>query len=163
MVFPAKRDWCLNTVLHALALIVCGGVLSRGLGDLVDYPSVFRLIQIGMWSAYAIYFLVRFFWARYEITETELIVREGLGRLTISLERIFEIPPTRGGFIGAGWSHDALKVRFIREKTASDSVIISPRYKAGFLAELAARSPRLQPCGEGLKTGDPAPVCSRDA
>jgi hypothetical protein len=31
MVFPAKRGWCLNTVAHAFALIMCGAVFEFSL------------------------------------------------------------------------------------------------------------------------------------
>lgn len=150
MVFPARRSWCLATIVQFLFLGLIGCLLAADFGNFLRNPSAFHLGQLALWSLYTIYYLANFFWTRYEITGTELIIRNGLSHRRVPLDRIYEVVPTRGGFIGSAWSHDALKIRFIRERIASDSIIISPRYKAGFLAELACRSPRLQPCGEGL-------------
>lgn len=151
MVFPAQRDWCLQTIAHLLLLGLIGCMLAAGFGIFLRDPSAIHLAPFALWTIYAVVYLARFFCTRYEITETDLIVREGFHRRTIALDRIFEVAPTRGGFIGAAWSRDALKIRFVRERTASDSIIVSPRYKAGFLSELTARRPGLQPHGEGLQ------------
>ncbi len=124
MIFPAQRNWCLQTILHLVMLALCGGLLAAAFGVFLKDHSAFKLFPVALWSVYAVVYVARFFFTSYELTDADLIVREGFSRVTIPLDQILTVAPTRGGFIGEGWSHDALKIRFSREQGVPASIVV---------------------------------------
>jgi hypothetical protein len=69
---------------------------------------------------------------RYELTPERLLVRCGPFRWTVPLREIRAVTPTRSPLSSPALSLDRLRIDYGR----GSSVMISPRDKAGFLADL---------------------------
>jgi hypothetical protein len=86
----------------------------------------------------------------YEITADELVVRSGLLlRWRIPIAAVVSVEPTGSLLSSPAWSLDRLEVRYRRGGSLS-RILISPREKPAFLAELAARDPALRLSGDRL-------------
>ncbi|MBI2956490.1 MAG: PH domain-containing protein [Acidobacteria bacterium] len=96
--------------------------------------------------------LLLFTWPiTYELAASELLIRSGLVlRWRIPLEAIEEVRETRNPLSSPAWSLDRLEVRY-RRPASSGVILISPRDKAAFLRELAARVPAARASLENLK------------
>ncbi len=75
---------------------------------------------------------------RYGISDDAIVVRHGLVRQRIPLAAIVEVAPTRSALSSPALSLDRLRIRF--GTGFFKNAMISPADKAGFLAELAART-----------------------
>ena len=69
---------------------------------------------------------------RYELTPERLLIRCGPFRWTVPLREIRAVTPTRNPLSSPALSLDRLRIDYGR----GSSVMISPRDKAGFLADL---------------------------
>ncbi|MCC7340263.1 MAG: PH domain-containing protein [Bryobacterales bacterium] len=82
----------------------------------------------------------------YLFEASDLVVRSGLLCIRIPLLSISTVKPSRSLASAPAWSFDRLEIRYGRKQR----VLISPREKAAFLAELAKRAPQLIRDGESL-------------
>lgn len=83
---------------------------------------------------------------QYSFEEKCLVVRSGFLRIRIPLLAITLVKPSRSLASAPAWSLDRLEIRYGR----TQRVIISPREKAAFVAELEKRAPHLVRDGETL-------------
>jgi hypothetical protein len=141
MTYPSKVDMGITLLVGwgMLISIVIGAVLvwdGRWLGWLVMLltPGVLRLVALPV---------------HYEITDDRLLVRSGLVRWRIPIAAIVNVEPTQSLLSAPAWSLDRLEVRYWRGGGLT-RILISPRDKAAFLAELVARDPALVLDGDRL-------------
>src|SRR5262249_33981937 len=97
----------------------------------------------------------------YELTDSELVIRQGRQRTRISLTEIDEVFPTtfaqesKSGLAAwFCWTWDGLRIT-IRGKLLR-SYVVAPRFRENFLHDLQATSPGLQRRGEVLFRVDSA-------
>ena len=78
-------------------------------------------------------FIVWLFWAtKYQIDDTQLIVRAGIYNIHIARESIISITASRSLLASPALSLDRLEVRYGEGR----SVLISPKDKSGFLSDI---------------------------
>ncbi|MCZ2155465.1 MAG: PH domain-containing protein, partial [Bryobacterales bacterium] len=135
---PTKVDTWLKFV-SAAYIVLSIGLPSWHLGSMLSIGEPFDpglvVLPLGvlafMWMlAYPCEYL---FEAKY------LIVRSGLLRIRIPLLAITSVKPSRNPLSAPAWSLDRLDIRYGRTKR----VLISPREKDAFLADLELRAPHL--------------------
>lgn len=143
--YPTRVDPWLKFVAAAYVLVSIvppawhlGSVV--GTAQPVDLGLV--LLPIGVLAA---------MWAiaypcEYSFEEKCLVVRSGLLRIRIPLLAITTVRPSRTLASGPAWSFDRLEIRYGRTKR----VVISPREKSAFVAELEKRAPHLIREGDAL-------------
>ena len=81
------------------------------------------------------YVLWTFLSTHYELDDRELVVRSGLFRWRVPLDSIESVRPSRNPLSSPALSLDRLEVRY----GAGKWLLISPRERDRFLADLAAR------------------------
>lgn len=146
MTFAPKREWCGTTAvallmpggfIFSIAMFLAGAVQVGHIGA----PQATSLVVLN-WLAF--YHLLPFLFTSYEIAESELVLRVGLHPQRVPLRDIFAVEASRGQLGMPAWSNDALKIRYHRNRVVGDYVVISPRDKDTFLAELERRVPGVQ-------------------
>jgi len=144
VIYSPKRDWWAWCIHLPLFLGAIGIALHRAMTD----PSRWVLSRGPLALTCGLFLLWGFCRTSYEITGLELIVRVGLLRQRIDLDRIVEVFPVRrffGGF--AVWSSDRLQVNFRKESGKIGFRWISPRDKAGFCRERVRAVPAMRVVG----------------
>lgn len=132
--FPSKVDWWMAAILilvPVIELAICvmivrsGGIeaLAWGLMPVVLVAVLYVLV---VWPI------------RYGITDRELIIRFGVIRRRVPLEKITEVRPTRSPVSSPALSMDRLVIR--TKKGFLSQAQISPARREEFLALLAARA-----------------------
>ena len=122
-------------------LIVTGAVPTIALTGAVFYEP--RLLEV--WWVFLILaatiglVLWIFLSTYYEIDGRDLVVRSGPFRWRVPLDSIESVRPSRNPLSSPALSLDRLEVRY----GAGKWLLISPRDRERFLADLAARSPRI--------------------
>ena len=141
MTFVAKREFCWASAVTlfvpavfvaAMGLFFAGAVSSGQIGT----PQVAGLLVI---NSLAFYHLLPFLFTSYELANDRLVVRAGLHVWQIPLQDIVAVEPSSGQFGMPAYSRDSLKIRYHRHLIVGDYVIISPRDRDAFLAELGRR------------------------
>jgi len=129
-VYKSKIDWWLGAIL-VIAMIAS---IFAGLKALsVDTPnSVWTAALIG--GVGFILPLVSLLTTRYTVEEQQLVVRSGIFRWRIPLNEISGITPTSDPIASPALSLDRLRITYGQAK----SLLISPRDKDGFLAQIAS-------------------------
>ncbi len=141
-VYPSAVDWWIGaTLLLCAALVpvlaVAAFVLARS--DPADAATA------GIGAVILAVVLAALTWpVRYTFAEDRLIVAFGWCRYRIPYAQITAAAPTR-----SPWSSPALSMDRVRISYGTKWVLISPRNRAGFLAELQRRAPRLRPAEDG--------------
>lgn len=132
--FPSKVDWWLGIIL-ALLPVVSLGVLLTSLVSEDPAELVSAVISCAVTAG--IYGLL-VFPMRYGIAEDDLVVRYGVVRHRIRLERIQEVAPTHNPLSSPALSLDRLAIRTGSGLFAE--TMISPADREAFLATLAMRA-----------------------
>lgn len=170
MIYPSKIDWWLGAILALAGLGLIGAgiaafVLPLAQPVVLGLGAILGMIPLGL-GLLVLWQLVA---TRYEITDTDLILRSGPFRWTIALDQIIEVYPTRKpppnapGFTLAdhfrgnhpALSLDRLRVNYQRERGVA-FYLISPLDQAGFLDELARALPSLHRSQRRIHRGPPS-------
>jgi hypothetical protein len=148
-VYPSKRDRWIVVLLWAGAVVMLfvAGNLWR-----VQAPFVFRLPISLLLILVAAFVLWTLYGTRYTLTESTLTIRSGPFRWVIDTEVIAEVFPTRNPLSSPACSLDRLQIRYGKSRLV---IMISPQDKAGFLRDLAARSPGLKLNGDRVLRDKP--------
>ena len=100
------------------------------MGVIIAAASFFSL-----WTLYS---------TRYQIGETQLLIFSGPFRWRIPLAAISEVKPSRNPLSGPACSLDRLQLKYNTAKFGSSkTILISPREKSAFLAELKLKATNL--------------------
>lgn len=125
-----------------VAVLALGAVVSLALPALLwaSVPAAARPMLLG---TLALDFVVIAFvvWLvaaiRYELSESDLVVRFGPFRITVPLQGIDEIFPTKNPLSAPAPSLDRLQINY-RVGERRRVVLVSPKDKAAFLEDVAA-------------------------
>ena len=129
-VYKSKIDWWLGAIL-VVAMIASGLAGLKALS--ADTPnSIWTALLIGGVGLFLP--LVSLLSTRYVIQGQQLVVRSGLFKWRISINEIWDITPTSDPIASPALSLDRLRITYGKNK----SVLISPRDKDAFLAEIGS-------------------------
>ncbi len=156
MNFPAKKDvGTAAAFLVFIAVVIGFGAFEFSTegasGGAAIVAGILVLLTVLLWGWF-------WFGTSYEITSTHVRIRCGPIRWRIALDQIVEAVPTSSAWLMVGGSHArfALSKHAILIKAGNKvlglfphAVLISPRDRTAFLAELAAASPVLDLCDDG--------------
>jgi hypothetical protein len=114
--------------LSVVALVIAGATLpDQRHGAALSLHAVFLLcLALCVWTLFGTY---------YVVNATSLIAHSGPFHWTVPLREIRSVRPTRDVRSGPALSFDRLCIEFGRGRM----LLISPREKEAFLADLAAR------------------------
>ena len=147
--YPSKQDaWIVALVFGA------GAVLAY---VAIEQAFFHGLRSSGAWvpmTVAAFYLLVVFGLAypvSYELTETQLFIRSGKWiRLTIPVDKIRSVSPTRNPMSAPAWSLDRLRIDYDKQGR-STVALISPANKKRFLDELVSIDEGLELIGDEVR------------
>jgi len=132
--YPSKIDWWLVPLLcipPASAVIACAvSAIHSSMNDLVIAAAIAILVA-GLYLGVV-------FPMRYGLSETHLIIRNGMCTQRILLSEISEVYPTRNPLSSPALSLDRLHVQF--GEGFFKAIMISPADRDRFLDELAQRT-----------------------
>lgn len=140
--FESKVDWWIGALLALLPLANVGLIA----GGLVASQPPLTWIGLGCAVFNVLIYAGVIFPLRYELTDTELVVRQGLLRRRVAYEEILGVQPSRNPISSPALSLDRLLI----ERDSAIPLLISPADRDGFLGALAERAPHLRREGEGL-------------
>lgn len=133
--YQSGVDWWIGLILVVSGFVLVGsGVLllvDAAPNDLFAAPIAvvcFGMALFTAWISFSTY---------YTITATELVVRPTFIRWRVPLEGIIEVYPTHNPLSSPACSLDRLRINYERPSGRKTSVMISPKAKEEFLAELA--------------------------
>lgn len=143
--YPTRVDRWLG-VIAAAYLLLALGVPAWLLGSAVgsSQPIDLGLVALPLGVLAAMWAIA--YPCEYSFESDKLVVRSGLLRIRIPLLSITRVEPSRSLASAPAWSFDRLLIRYGR----TQRVLISPREKAAFVAELEMRTPHLVREGEAL-------------
>lgn len=128
--YPSKIDWWLGLVLALAPLACLVGALATvraGEGIVVSFGGIAFITAI---------YLGLVFPMRYGVDDESLVVRFGLVRHRIAIAGITEVRPTRNPLSSPALSLDRLRIEYAGGK----AIMISPREREAFLADLGTRA-----------------------
>jgi hypothetical protein len=139
--FPCKVDWWLAALLcipPISGIVVFVSLATKGavLVGLIPFALVV-LLYVGVG-----------FPIHYGISHEELIVRFGLARARVALEKIISVVPTRNPLSAPALSLSRLEIRW--GEGVFEATMVSPKDRQGFLDLLADRA-GLTRDGDSLK------------
>ncbi len=143
--YPTRVDRWLGVVAAAYLLLALGlpaWQLGSALGS--SQPVDLGLVALPLGVLAAVWAIA--YPCEYSFEGDMLVVRSGLLRIRIPLLSITRVEPSRSLLSAPAWSLDRLLIRYGRKQR----VLISPREKAAFVAELEMRAPHLVRDGEAL-------------
>ncbi|MEM6293591.1 MAG: PH domain-containing protein [Myxococcota bacterium] len=132
LTFRSKVDLWLGAVVAALPGVMVWQAATSDVG----WTSVFTVVLV---------YVVALFPMRYELTDTELVVRAGLLRFRRAYATMTAATPNRSPFSAPALSLDRLLIR----SQGTLGVNISPADREAFLAELQQRAPHLVASNDG--------------
>ncbi len=130
--FPSKVDRWVKALLVLAPVAAFFGIFHYT-ALMLDLPNVIA-IAVGLSVIYVFVFPMR-----YGISADQLIIRCGLVRLRLGLEKILLVQPSRSLTGAPALSLDRLKISST-PGTNFDKLVISPADREGFLTMLAQRS-----------------------
>ena len=136
--YPTRVDRWLG-VIAAAYLLLALGVPAWLLGSAVgsSQPIDLGLVALPLGVLAAMWAIA--YPCEYSFEADKLVVRSGLLRVRIPLLSITRVEPSRSLASAPAWSFDRLLIRYGR----TQRILISPREKAAFTAELEKRAPHL--------------------
>ncbi len=136
VIFPSKRDWWLTLILVVASIVQVGA----GIGMLLGHHSI--VLAIGPFAGAAFIWWVMLT-TYYVVGETDLLIRCGPLRITILLDEIDRIVPTRDASSSPAMSLDRLRISYHRGGK-EQTVMVSPRDKSEFLRQVILEPPKLK-------------------
>ena len=139
MRFISKIDWWVGTLLIGFTAgnlwAIVSFAIKGGLG---------ALIMVMFFTPFTVFFFIPL-WFRtyYEFGESELIIRCGLGKgMRVDYSRIVSVSGTKNPLSSPALSMDRLEIKYVYiSGKSTDTVLISPKDKDGFIRQLAERNP----------------------
>jgi len=132
--FPSKVDWWMAAILILVPLIELGICVMILITDGAE-ALVWGLIPLVLVALLYVLVVVPI---RHGISDRELIIRFGVIRYRVPLEKITEVRPTRSPLSSPALSMDRLAIR--TKKGFLPQAQISPARREEFLALLADRA-----------------------
>lgn len=145
MKFKSKVDWWLHLIFVGFLIAnvwAIVGLFFGGLGSIIIVATFTPLnvfLMLPMWlNTY------------YLLDENDLLIKCGLGKGTrIGISQITSIYETRNPISSPALSLDRLEVRFkAKSGSFSDTIIISPKDKHGFIEQLQSMNENIETSGE---------------
>ncbi len=143
--YPTKVDGWLKFV-SAAYIVLSIGLPAWHLGSMISVGEPFDSGVIVLPLAVLALMWMIAYPCEYAFEPKSLVVRSGLLRIRIPLLAITRVSPSRNPLSAPAWSLDRLDIRYGRTKR----VLISPRRRAAFLADLERRAPHLMREGDAL-------------
>lgn len=133
--FPSKRDWWITLLLWSgvglsLAMMAPAFALASRIEIAVLLLIVLAVDAVVLWVLYG---------TVYWFDESTLRIRSGPLRLSVPLEQIDSVKPSRDARSSPALSLDRLVLRY-----GPGWVLISPRDRDAFIDELQRRCPRVE-------------------
>lgn len=140
--FASAVDAWLSTLLLLIAAMV-PVLLIAAMAAWDDDPGAAAGLALSAATVAAI--MVGLVWpVRYTCASDALVVRSGAVRYRVPYREITRVSPSR-----AMWSSPALSLDRLRIDYGSRWLLISPKGRTDFLAELRRRAPQLRPTPDG--------------
>lgn len=141
--FPSRVDaWLAVLVASSMGITLVASGLSFIPGPLAVAATLMAVCLL-----ISGFILVLFTTTRYIVDDEAVLVRSGPLKWRIPLRDITEVRPTMNPLSSPALSLHRLDVRY----GGSKSLLISPKDRPGFLAELAAREPGLTIEGDRIE------------
>lgn len=148
-IYTTKVDWWLGLILMFTVAALMGNALPFFFGPpaQTSYGPAIGLLCLAaaVWVGWIP------FNTKYEIGQTELLIRSAGFRWRVPLDAIVEVSPTHNPLSSPACSLDRLNVKYRNAKGRERFVLISPKAKADFLKELAGAAPGLEQEGDRLR------------
>ena len=145
--FPSKRDWWIVLIIWGvIAMTVASGVKAAQ----VAAASMLALALVLLCAAVVLGLLSMLYATYYLISGDRLTAHCGPFKQSVLLQNIEEVVPSHNPLSSPALSLDRLHVRC---RGSVFGLLISPRDKQGFLAELVARAPQLRIDGDRAVSG----------
>ncbi|MBI4559030.1 MAG: PH domain-containing protein [Candidatus Hydrogenedentes bacterium] len=138
VVYPSKRDIGIAAIVWAAATMI---LLAAGSLWAAPVSLAFRLGMSALSAVSTALLLWVLYGTRYTLTDQAIVIRAGPFRWTVPQESITEIYPTHNPLSSPACSLDRLYIRYRKSRFG---VMVSPKDKAAFLADVVARSPGLK-------------------
>lgn len=147
--YATKVDGWLK-LISAVYIVISLGLPAWHLGSMISLGEPFDPgITVLPLAVLALMWMIAYP-CEYTFEPKSLVIRSGLLRIRVPLLAITSVSPSRNPLSAPAWSLDRLDVRYGRTRR----VLISPREKAEFLAELVRRAPHLVQQGDTLVVRD---------
>jgi hypothetical protein len=141
-IYKSKVDLWLAWLVIGSGVLMIGGTVHVLYSEGFSHPAAFTLIAS---SALYIAVMLGLAWpVTYQVTQTSLIIRSGLTKITIELSGIETIKPSRNPLSSPAWSLDRLRIDY-RRKAKPAFILISPEDRSAFLNELGQKIGSLSP------------------
>jgi hypothetical protein len=144
--YPTKKDaWLVAVVAGTIGALAIVGLIGLATGELIAMTA-------GLLGSIVVFGVLRLigFPIVYEVGDDGVVIEAGIQRMLIPHARIDEVTPSRNPISSPAWSLDRLRIGYRAPGGKERSVLISPRDRAGFLAELAEKG-GLRRDGETLR------------
>ncbi len=145
--YPSKRDWWIVLIVWGtIAMTVLAGVKAAQSA----FASSLALAFVLSCAAVVLGMLTILYATYYIITGDRLVAHCGPFKKSVLLQDIEEVVPSHNPLSSPALSLDRLHVRC---RGSVFGLLISPRDKQGFLADLVARTPQLRLDGDRAVSG----------
>lgn len=133
--FTSKVDWWLAVVLVSLPVIAIGSAVAGMLTEDTAGTAVGWIAAVAVLAMYP-----ALLWPiEYLVTDEQLVIRFGLVRTRVALERLRKVAPSRNPLSSPALSMDRLRIDY-----RGGFALISPADKIGFVRTLQERAPHLE-------------------
>ena len=137
-IHPSKRDWLLVLIIWG----IIGVTIASGVKVVQEATNpMLAFAFLVFCGAIVMFMLTILYTTHYTISGDRLAVRCGPFRYSISLPDIEEVVPSRNPLSSPALSLDRLHISY---RGSMFGLLISPRDKQMFLADLVARAPHLR-------------------
>jgi hypothetical protein len=145
--YPSKRDWWIVLIVWGtIAMTILAGVKAAQSA----FASLAGLAFVLFCAAVVLGLLTILYATYYIIIGDRLIAHCGPFKQSVLLQDIEEVVPSHSPLSSPALSLDRLHVRC---RGSIFGLLISPRDKQGFLADLVARAPQLRIDGDRAVSG----------
>ncbi len=138
MRFSTRVDWWIGLLMFWAGAMPPAVTAFGLLGHRIEVV-ILGLIATGVMAAVLLGTAIP---VRYELHDRELVIRSGLLRFRIAYSGIKSVRPSRSFLKAPAWSLDRLALEY-SGSFLGNPVLISPKEKEEFLAELSRREPAL--------------------
>jgi len=146
-IYPSKRDWWLVLIIWVtIGMTIFAGVKAAQSA----FASMAGLAFVLLCAAVVLGLLSVLYATYYVISGDRLTAHCGPFKSSVLLQNIEEVVPSHNPLSSPALSLDRLHVRY---RGSMFGLLISPRDKQGFLAELVARAPQLRIDGDRAVSG----------
>ncbi len=145
--YPSKRDWWIVLIIWGTIGVTVASGVKVAQSAAVSMPA---LAFVLLCAAVVLGLLKVLYATYYMISGDRLIAHCGPFKSSVLLQNIEEVVPSHNPLSSPALSLDRLHVR---TRGSLLGLLISPRDKQGFLADLVARAPHLRIDGDRAVSG----------